>query len=181
MVEFFDREIDDIGNTRDLDLIRIARHIAQKQTEPQFYSFEEREKYDLDGIARKRLRNNSLENDEFLRQDFGRAGNLWKIFYKSYERFATAFDGAMRRVLHKQHHGSELPVAPPSKPRRKRDYPSLKRPRSRIVTTTIVYAAEQKGRVFGCRSTTLLHTIWAVKPASKTLRPYAVCAIEIRS
>jgi hypothetical protein len=28
---------------------------------------------------------------------------------------------------------------------------------------------------------TLFHTIWAVKPASKTLRPYAVCAIEIRS
>src|SRR5208282_258801 len=37
------------------------------------------------------------------------------------------------------------------------NYPSLKRPRSRIVTTTVVYAAEQKGWVFGCRSTTLFH------------------------
>jgi hypothetical protein len=120
LAEFFDREIDDIGNTLDLDLIRIARHIAQKQAKPQFYSFEERDKYDLDGIARKRLRYNSLENDTFLRQDFGRAGNLWKIFYKSYERFATAFDGAMRRVL-QQPHGSKPSVAPPSKPRRKRE------------------------------------------------------------
>ena len=85
VAEFFDRELDDIGNTLDLDLIRIGRHIAQKQAKPQFYSFEERDKYDLNGIARKRLRNNSLENDEFLQQDFGRAGNLWKIFYKSYE------------------------------------------------------------------------------------------------
>ena len=117
LAEFFDREIDDIGNTLDLDLIRIARHIAQKQAKPQFYSFDEREKYDLDGIARKRLRYNSLENDEFLRQDFVRAGNLWKIFYKSYDRFATAFDGANRRVLHEQRHGSKPPVPPPPKPR----------------------------------------------------------------
>jgi hypothetical protein len=58
--------------TLDVDLIRIARHIAQKQTEPEFYSFEDRERYDLDGIASKRLRYNPLENDEFLRQDFGR-------------------------------------------------------------------------------------------------------------
>jgi superfamily II DNA or RNA helicase len=121
VAEFFDREMDDIGNTLELDLIRIARHIAQKQAKPQFYSFEEREKYDLDGIARKRLRYNSLENDEFLQQDFGRAGNLWKIFYKSYERFATAFDGAMRRVLHEQRHGSTPSVVPPAKPRRKRE------------------------------------------------------------
>jgi hypothetical protein len=55
LTEFFDREIDDIGNTPRPGLVRIARHIAQKQTEPQFYSFEDREKYDLDGIARKRL------------------------------------------------------------------------------------------------------------------------------
>ena len=121
VAEFFDRETDDIGNTLELDIIRIARHIAQKQARPEFHSFEERQKYDLDGIARKRLRYNSLENDEFLQQDFGRAGNLWKIFYKSYERFATAFDGAMRRVLHEQRHGSKMPAVPPAKPRRKRE------------------------------------------------------------
>jgi 5-methylcytosine-specific restriction endonuclease McrA len=121
VAEFFDRETDDIGKTLDLDLIRIARHVAQRQAKPEFHSFEEREKYDLDGIARKRLRFTPLENDEFLRQDFGRAGNLWKSFYKSYERFATAFDGAMRRVLHEQRHGSALPPVPPAKPRRKRE------------------------------------------------------------
>jgi HNH endonuclease len=55
-----------------------------------------------------------------LQQDFGRSGNLWKIFYKSYERFATAFDGAMRRVLHGRH-GTTTPVVPPPKPRRQRE------------------------------------------------------------
>ena len=119
--DFFDREMDDIGNTLDLDLTRIARHIAQRQAKPPFTLFEEREKYDLDGIAMKRLQYSSLDNDEFLQQDFGRSGSLWKIFYKSYERFATAFDGSTRKVLHEQRHGHKLPVAPPPKPRRNRE------------------------------------------------------------
>jgi HNH endonuclease len=118
LAEFFDREIDDIGNTLDQDLIRIARHIAQKQAKPQFYSFDEWEKYDLDEVANKRLPYTVLENDKYLRQEFGRAGNLWKIFYKSYDRFATAFDGAMRRVLDP---GTKPPVPPPPKPRRPRE------------------------------------------------------------
>lgn len=121
VAEFFDRESDDIGDTLDLDLVRIARHIAQKQAMPQFHSFEERDNYDLDGIARKRLRYNSLENDKYLQQDFGKSGSLWKVFYKSYQRFATAFDGATRRVLHEQQHGATLPAIPPSKPRRRRE------------------------------------------------------------
>jgi superfamily II DNA or RNA helicase len=121
VTEFFDRETDDIGNSLDLDLIRIARHIAQKQAIPAFNSFEEREKYDLDAIARKRVRYNSLENYEFLQQSFKKTGSLWQNFYKSYERFATAFDGAMRRILHEQRHGSTPHIVPPSKPRRKRE------------------------------------------------------------
>ena len=121
VAEFFDREADDIGNSIDLDLIRIARHIAQRQSKPEFHTFEERDKYDLDGIARKRIRYNSLENDEYLQQEFTRPGSLWKIFYKSYERFATAFDGAMRRILHEQRHGSSPPPVPTSKPRRSRE------------------------------------------------------------
>ena len=121
VAEFFDRETDDIGKTLDLGLARIARHIAQRQSVPQFYSFEERGKYDLDAIARKRLRFSSLENDEFLRGDFARGGNLWKVFYKSYERFATAFDGATRRVLGVNRHGDSQPTVHPPKPRRKRE------------------------------------------------------------
>jgi ATP-dependent helicase IRC3 len=122
VAEFFDREADNIGNSLDLDLIRIARHIAQRQAKPRFHSFEEREKYDLDGIARKRLQYNPLANDEFLHQEFGReSDNLWKTFYKSYERFATAYDGAVRRVLHEQRHGPNLPAIIPPKTRRKRE------------------------------------------------------------
>jgi hypothetical protein len=113
--------MDDIGNALELDLIRIARHIAQKQAKPQFYSFEEREKYDLDEIARKGLRQNALEIDEFLHREFGISGNLWKIFYKSYERFATAYHGALLRVLHVQRHGDNPPPVPPSRPNRKRE------------------------------------------------------------
>lgn len=127
VAEYFDRESDDIGNTLDLDLIRIARHIAQRQSKPPFHSFEERDKYDLDGIARNRLCYNPLENDKFLQQEFGRPGSLWKIFYKSYERFTTAFDGAMRRVLHEKRNGTEAPVLPASKPRRNRELSKLEK------------------------------------------------------
>ena len=121
VAEFFDRDVDDIGNTLDLDLSRIARHIGQKQTKPQFVSFDEREKSDLEGIARKRLHCSSIEIDQLLHQDFGRAGNLWKIFYKSYERFATAFDGAMRRVLEGLRNPISPLVLPPPPPTRKRE------------------------------------------------------------
>ena len=119
--EFFDRETDDIGNTLDLDLVRIARHIAQKQAKPKFSSFDEREKYDLHALARKRTRYSAYANNEFLQQEYGLAGNHWKTFYKSYDRFATAFDGAMRRVLHEPRHGGQLPAVPSSQPRRKRE------------------------------------------------------------
>jgi hypothetical protein len=43
VAEFFDRELDDIGNTPDLDLIRTAWQIAQKQSKQRFHSFDERE------------------------------------------------------------------------------------------------------------------------------------------
>jgi hypothetical protein len=165
VAEFFDRELDDIGNTLELDLIRIARHIAQKQAKPQFYSFEEREKYDLDEIARKRLPYNALDNDKFLQQDFGKAGNLWKIFYKSYQRFATAFDGATRRVLHKQHHGSELPVTPPSKPRRKRELSESEKAQVKIRDNHRCLCCGAKGKGIRLEIDHIFATIWAAKPA----------------
>lgn len=123
--EFFDREADEIGNSIDLNLIRVARHVAQNQSRPEFYTFEERDRHDLDEIARKRLRFNALENDEYLRTEFSRPGNLWKVFYKTYERFTAAFDGAARRVLHERTNGpaagSPPPPIPASRPRRARE------------------------------------------------------------
>jgi superfamily II DNA or RNA helicase len=120
---FFDPDSDQLGNGLGMDLARIARHIAQRQALPQFHSFQDRGKYDLDAIASKRLTKNALENDEFLRHEFNKPGNLWKVFYKSHERFATAFDGATRRVLYEQRYGDgkRPSTAKPTEKRRKRE------------------------------------------------------------
>lgn len=122
--EFFDRETDEIGGSIDLDLIRVARHIAQNQSRPEFYTFEERDRHDLDEIARKRIRFSMFENYENLRNEFSRPGNLWSVFYKTYDRFAAAFDGAARRVHNERINGpntdaSASPI-PASRPRRAR-------------------------------------------------------------
>jgi len=121
--KFFDPKADQIGSSLEMDLARIARHIAQRQAAPKFHLFEERGRYDLDALAGKRLRNNSLEDDEFLHNEFGKPGSLWKVFYKSYERFATAFDGAKRRVLYQRRYGltSTAAAAPPTGTRRRRE------------------------------------------------------------
>ncbi len=50
--EFFDTEEDNIGNCLDLDIVRIARHLAQKAVAPPFHPFEVRNRYDLDTFAK---------------------------------------------------------------------------------------------------------------------------------
>jgi len=96
---FFDLETDQLGGGLEMNLARIAHHIAQTQTAPPFHSFEDRPKYDLDELARRRLNYSALENSTFLESEFIRPGNLWRVFYKTIDRFHTAFDGAVRRVL----------------------------------------------------------------------------------
>jgi len=110
--QFFDPQADQIGSSLDMDLARIARHIAQRQAAPKFHLFEERDKHDLDAVADKRLTKNALEDDEFLHNEFGKPGGLWKVFYKSYARFANAFDGAKQRALDRLRYGQTSPPAP---------------------------------------------------------------------
>jgi len=112
--EFFDAEEDNIGNCLDLDIARIARHIAQKSVPPQFHEFEERDQYNLDTLARQLMRKSFWDVDDHLRRDYGKPGSLWKTFFKSYERFSTAFTAAMQRAMDIEKHGPHTPVPPPS-------------------------------------------------------------------
>jgi superfamily II DNA or RNA helicase len=118
---FFDRKEDDIGNTLVQDLIRIARHLSQNQNPPPLVRFEEREKYNLDEIARKRLRFNFLENNAYLENEFNKPGNLWRVFYRSFERFSTAFNGAAQRAMFELSNNSQVPALPAPRERRKRE------------------------------------------------------------
>ncbi len=109
---YFDRENDGVESVLESDLIKIARHIAQKQNAPIYYPFEDRDKYDLDELARKLVEMSVRAIDENLRNEFSTPGSLWKAFYKSYNKFKTAFDGAMNRVLHEQQFGITSTMLP---------------------------------------------------------------------
>jgi superfamily II DNA or RNA helicase len=109
---YFDKENDNIGNTLELDLARIARHIAQKKVLPVYHSFEERDQYDLDELAREVLEKemSDLAQDHLLRDRFSKPGSLWQVFYKTYDRFNTALFFAKQRQLDTKRHGNDPPV-----------------------------------------------------------------------
>jgi superfamily II DNA or RNA helicase len=109
---WFDYETDNMGNKLNSDLIKIVRHIAQNQSLPSYYSFEEREIYDLDKIAQKVLNFPSLEKYEYLSQEFSKPETLWKTFYKTSVRFETAVDAAIRSIIHRKKYGSEQDEIP---------------------------------------------------------------------
>ena len=96
---WFDRENDDIGNKLASDLIKLVRHIAQNQDVPTYYSFEEREKYNLTKLAEKMMNLAPPQKFERLMQEFSDPKKLWKTFYKSPIRFRAAVDAEIDRVL----------------------------------------------------------------------------------
>lgn len=109
IVTYFDPELDNVNRTLDLDIIRIARHIAQSGKPPVFYTFEERDKHDLSKIAFNAVqqRMDDLTLDELLIKEFHAPDKLWQLFYKDYNRFSTAFDAERRRAIHKIKYNSE--------------------------------------------------------------------------
>jgi superfamily II DNA or RNA helicase len=102
--KYFNNE--DNSNTLDLDLIKIARHIAQSKREPVFYTFDERNKHDLSQIANDLLQFNEFIVQEKLIDIYNNPSTLWQAFYKSYERFKTAFDAERNRIFHLVKYGS---------------------------------------------------------------------------
>lgn len=112
---YFDKEQDDKNKTLDLDLIRIARHIAQSGKPPVFCTFEERNKHDLSEIAFNLVKNRSddLTIDDILRKEFNSPEKLWKSLYKDIEKFLFAFDAERRRAVHKIKYNSNPKISTP--------------------------------------------------------------------
>jgi superfamily II DNA or RNA helicase len=103
--QFFDPTEDDIGRCLDLDVARIARHLAQKLVPPQFHPFEERDRHNLDELAKTHRRKNTEDLDEILQVEFAKTGGLWKVFFKSFERFFTAVQASIRRIVIEEKYG----------------------------------------------------------------------------
>lgn len=110
---YFDKEQDDKNKTLDLDLIRIARHIAQSGKPPVFFTFEERNKHDLSKIAFDAVNMNYLTIYEMLFNEFNSPDKLWKSLYKDFHRFSSAFDAELKRAVHKIKYNSNPKISTP--------------------------------------------------------------------
>jgi len=112
IASYFNNDQDNKNKTLDLDLIRIARHIAQSEKPPVFRTFEERDKHNLSKIAfdvvQKRM--DSLTIDDFLLNEFKAPDKLWQLFYKDYNRFSSAFAAEISRAVHQIKYNSEPKV-----------------------------------------------------------------------
>ncbi|MEH1919342.1 DEAD/DEAH box helicase family protein [Nostoc sp.] len=98
---YFDDETDDIGRRLSSDLIKIVRHIAQDDlhSKPPYHSFEEREIYDLDKIAHELINFSNPELNNYVKQEFSKAGMLWETFYKTPNRLLTALQLVINKIM----------------------------------------------------------------------------------
>lgn len=97
--DWFEHKNDNIGDTLASDLIKLVRHIAQNQDVSSYYSFDEREEYDLTKLAEKMMDRTSVAQFEYLKHEFDKPEKLWKTFYKSLHRLKTAVDSEINRIL----------------------------------------------------------------------------------
>lgn len=109
--KYFDKENDDIGNNLNIDLIKLARHVAQNHAKPVYHPFDERENYDLDKLATEVIDKDigAIKQSEILHNEFNKQDGLWKTFYKTYDRFKTAFDASINGVLKRREEKTTLP------------------------------------------------------------------------
>lgn len=108
--EWFDQENDDIGNKLTSDLIKLVRHIAQNQDVPAYYSFDDRENYNLTKLAEEMLDLTGRQQHEYLKHEFSNPEKLWQTFYKTWNRFKTAVNSEIDRLQ------NEPPSIIPSRP-----------------------------------------------------------------
>lgn len=99
--------VDDVSKTLDYDLIKLARHVGQSKAIPPFVPFELRNAHDLSALAREAIerRMGLWEIDEWLGQEFDAPEKLWRVFYKDFHRFSSAFNAECQRELALLKHG----------------------------------------------------------------------------
>ena len=102
--EQFFGNVDSIGDIEN-NIFYIACHIAQNDKEkPKFFSFEERDAHDVDGLARSYMELNAIEVDKMLNYEYTRKDRFWDTIYPSYELFKQQYDACVNRILNLQRH-----------------------------------------------------------------------------
>ncbi len=100
-------DVEDGTKTLDYELIKLARHVGQSKTIPPFVPFKLRDNHDLSALARQAIENRMgpWEIDEWLSQEFDTSEKLWRVFYKDFYRFSSAFNAECQRELALLKHG----------------------------------------------------------------------------
>ncbi|MFJ7729671.1 DEAD/DEAH box helicase family protein [Neobacillus sp. NPDC097160] len=127
--QFFIEENKSVGNILNRDIGCIVRHIVQNKAvlgdisaRPDYYSFDVRHEYDLTTLVLYVLKKdyNDLAQLQYLKNEFSKAGSLWKQFYKTFGNFKIAFEIEKLRILEGEI--TELPVVtPPNVIRREKE------------------------------------------------------------
>jgi len=89
---YFDSTNDHVTGDLLRDLVKVSRHIAKNGTPPEFHPFTERDNYDLDRIVSNLKSKSDDERYRELMAMFDKQGNLWKFFYKDFNKFLMAFE-----------------------------------------------------------------------------------------
>ncbi len=94
-----------------LNLLYIARHIAQSEGEPPvFFLFGDRDNHNLDKAAQKFSFEDNLGAialNQTLMTEYNRADRYWKAIYYNYQLFKSQYDACVNRLLDIHLHGSE--------------------------------------------------------------------------
>ncbi len=84
-----------------IDLLHLARHVAQNGVAPQFFEFTEREEHDLDALASRSIERNHGPTAirEAIRMEFERPDRFWRALYPNFGLFSRHFLMSQERLL----------------------------------------------------------------------------------
>jgi len=97
--EYFNPNEDIIGSNLRTDLIKICRHIAIHGSAPEYHEFVDRERFDLGRLANVLSGQTKQQQLYSLKTEYESPGNLWRVFYKNFYMFITAFDLELTRII----------------------------------------------------------------------------------
>lgn len=83
------------------NIFHIARHVAQNQAAPDFFLFDERERHDLDRVARQFIEADlgPRSKNQALEAEYSRLDSYWNVIYPNYLLFKSQYDACENRCM----------------------------------------------------------------------------------
>jgi ATP-dependent helicase IRC3 len=104
------------------NLFHLARHFAQREAPPSFFSFDERNHHNLDALAQQIINHNLgiREKDQALQVEYQRVDRYWGVFYPNFRLFKSHYNACEERVLEATS-GQPMLLSQPSYPEQRLD------------------------------------------------------------